>query len=173
MERGVLADTGQNDTLYRTEDGGKTWAVSSVQDVAEPGVRQFAFVSPDEGWKVYCPQNKSIRISHMTDGVLSDSPVEVASDAFAYAFTFIDDQTGMILAEEPPFRTDSRMKLLVTNDAGQTWEPHSLPEGVNGNILILLQDQLPMQFSDELHGWILSAYGLLATGDGGKTWTWE
>ena len=65
------------------------------------------------------------------------------------------------------------MKLLVTEDAGKTWVPHLLPKGINGFTIVELQSQLPMQFTDDLHGWILSAYGLLATQDGGKTWAWK
>jgi hypothetical protein len=44
---------------------------------------------------------------------------------------------------------------------------------INGDILVLMQDRFPMQFTDDRHGSILSAYGLLATQDGGKTWRWE
>jgi photosystem II stability/assembly factor-like uncharacterized protein len=65
------------------------------------------------------------------------------------------------------------MKLLVTEDAGKTWEPHSLPEGINGATIVMLQNQLSMQFTDDLHGWILSVYGLLVTQDGGQTWAWK
>ena len=75
--------------------------------------------------------------------------------------------------EEPPYTQDSKMELMVTADAGKTWESHPLPEKINGFTMVLLQNQLPMQFSDDLHGWILTVYGLLATQDGGKTWTWK
>lgn len=172
-ENGIIVSAGQNDTLYRTVDGGETWEVFSTKEVPEPGIRQFAFISLNEGWKIHCPQNKNINISHTTDGTVWQNPSEVASDALANAFTFLTDQEGMILVEEPPFQSESRMKLLVTKDAGKTWEEHLLPEGINGDTIVIMHHQRPMQFIDKSHGWILSSYGLLATQDGGKTWTWE
>lgn len=77
-----------------------------------------------------------------------------------------------MLVEEPPFKQDSRMKLLVSEDTGKTWTTRLLPEGINRNTLVMLQNQSPMQFTDDSHGCILSANGLFRTQDGGKTWMW-
>lgn len=175
-ENGIAISAGGNNEFYRTSDGGETWESTSRQIPAN-GIDQFAFLSGTEGWEICNPGGYQtaydISISHVTDGTTWQTPTEVLQGAASYAFTFLSRQKAMMLVEEPPYNQNSRMKLLVTEDAGKKWEPHSLPEGINGVTIDLLQNQLPMQFTDDLHGWILSAYGLLATQDGGKTWTWK
>jgi photosystem II stability/assembly factor-like uncharacterized protein len=175
-ENGLVISAGKDSAFYRTRDGGKTWE-SAPREIPANGIDQFAFISDLGGWEVCNPGDYKtpydITISHMTDGAAWQEPTEVEPGAWSYALTFLSDQKAMMLVEEPPFKPESRMKLLVTADAGKTWEPHLLPEGVNGFTVVMLKNQLPMQFADDLHGWILSAYGLLATQDGGKTWAWE
>lgn len=172
---GIAISAGKNGAFYRTQDSGKTWA-SAPRKMPANGIDQFAFLSGTEGWEVCNPGNYKtpydIAISHMMDGATWQAPIEIKQGAWSYALTFLSGQKAMMLVEEPPFNQDSRMKLLVTEDAGKTWEPYLLPEGING-ATIMLQNQPPMQFDDDLHGWILTAYGLLATQDGGKTWIWK
>lgn len=173
---GIAISAGENGAFYRTQDSGKTWT-SAPRKMPANGIDQFAFLSGTEGWEVCNPGNYKtpydIAISHMMDGATWQAPIEIKQGAWSYALTFLSGQKAMMLVEEPPFKQDSRMKLLVTADAGKTWEPHSLPEGINGSTIVMLNNQLPMQFDDDLHGWILTAYGLLATQDGGKTWIWK
>lgn len=175
-DNGIAISAGKNGAFYRTHDGGKTWTPALLEMPAN-GTFQFAFLSGTEGWEICNPGDYKtpydISISHMTNGESWQEPTEVKQGAASYALTFLSEQKAMMLVEEPPYNTDSRMKLLVTEDSGKTWEPHMLPEGINGAAIVMLQNQLSMQFADDLHGWILSAYGLLATQDGGKTWTWE
>lgn len=171
-KNGVLADGG-NALLYRTSDGGKTWQSGSLQ--ADGSERpQFSFLSPAEGWEIdnlgSAGTPYKIELSRIPAG--GAQPAEVEQDASSYAFFFRDARTGMVLAEKPPFRPDSRMELLTTADGGKTWDRHPLPPGIDGDSLYLVRNQLPMQFTDEAHGWILTGHGLMRTEDGGRTWTW-
>lgn len=171
-QNGVLADSG-NSLLYRTSDGGKTWQSSALQTPAG-GNAQFAFLSPEEGWAIGNPGSAGTPYRIELGRIPSDSeaPASVEQDASSYGVVFLNGRSGMILAEKPPFRADSRLELLTTQDGGATWDRHPLPPGISGDTLHLIRNQLPMQFADEAHGWILTGHGLMRTGDGGRTWAW-
>ena len=174
-KNGVLADGG-NALLYRTSDGGKTWQSSALQIDGNERT-QFAFLSPADGWQIANRGNAGtpykIELGRISaDGTLQ-ATAEVEQDASSYAFFFRDARTGMVLAEKPPFRADSRMELLTTADGGKTWDRHPLPTEISGDTLHLLKNQFSMQFADEAHGWILTGHGLMKTDDGGRTWAWN
>ena len=173
---GIIVTSDSRGAYYRTSDGGETWTAipRSGEDSA---LDQFAFISANQGWKLRNPGTSktpyAVLMSHTSDGKTWEEDGTVASGAAAYAFVFLSDQKAIMLAEAPPYQQDSRMELLTTKDGGKSWEMHPLPEGINGNTFGMTGSQLSMRFSDDAHGWLLTAFGLLATQDGGRTWTWE
>jgi photosystem II stability/assembly factor-like uncharacterized protein len=172
---GIIIWPGSSSTFYHTKDGGKTWESSALDKPAD-GLSQFSFISCSEGWEICNPGSYKttyiVKMCHTTDGTSWQAPVEVERNARVCAFSFLSDKKALMLVEETPFKPDSRMKLLGTEDAGSTWVSHLLPGEINGTTLEPLNQQ-PMQFTDESHGWILSAHGLLKTVDGGKMWMWQ
>ena len=120
---GIVIRSGSDNIIYRTKDGGKTWEVSTQQRPAD-GISQFSFISSSEGWEICNPGNYKtkydIKISHSTDGIAWQIPIEAEANSWAYAFSFLSDRKALMLVEEPPFKQDSRMKLLVSEDTGKT-----------------------------------------------------
>ena len=176
-KNGLIITSDSRGAYYRTSDGGKTWTATS-RDSTDSALDQFAFLTSTQGWKLRNPGNYqtpyAVLMSHTSDGTTWEKDGTIVSDAASYAIALLSRQKAMILVEEPPYQEDSRMELLTTEDGGKTWEPHALPQGVNGNTLVMPDDsQMPMQFTDNTHGWLLTASGLLATQDGGRTWAWQ
>lgn len=169
-DSGIVATTDAGAPIfYRTPDGGRTWELIPQ---GSKGIYQFSFLSPKQGWKIFeVGQGQfTLELSRMEDGVNWQSMGQISAQAWPYGIDFVSPAKGFILIQEPPFQTNSQLKLLVTTDGGRTWSPHPFP---NGFLLETLADQMPIQFTDEQHGWILSTQGLLRTQDGGKTWAWE
>lgn len=94
---------------------------------------------------------------------------QIGTDTYSYGIEFISEDKGWMLIEEPAYKSGSRKKLMFTADGGQTWSAHVFPDGFELDLLA----SNPMQFTDDLHGWILTMYGLLKTEDNGRTWTWK
>lgn len=182
-KNGIIAGEGEKETICRTSDGGKTWNASALKQ-PENAAGQFAFLSPSAGWLVCSPSangnSGQISLSRLApDGKSWQAPVSAARSAGSCALFFSSAQNGMVLAQGNPEQENSRFDLLTTSDAGKTWASHPLPEGVDPSAFDLtlgqpaIRNQCPMQFADDAHGWILSVQGLLATTDGGRTWSWQ
>ncbi|WP_411676440.1 YCF48-related protein [Caproicibacter sp.] len=138
--------------VYRTSDGGKTWSSSAYGggDSVISDQRELRRISGDKtDWK---------------------SPVSALKSAGAVAAALLPEGKGMLLTAGSS--GDGVYELLTTSDAGKTWNPHPF-KGVAQDAFDLLRDPCPMQFTDGAHGWILAAHGLLATADGGRSWTWR
>ena len=90
-------------------------------------------------------------------------------DTHTLGLNFLDEDTGWILTEKPAYKADSKISLMFTEDGGRTWSDHPFPDSFR---LETLKAQIPMEFVDAAHGWILSLDGLMKTNDGGKTWTY-
>ncbi len=166
----LILKKADNMVFYRTRDGGKTWQGTGV----EPGkgsINQFSFISGMQGWEI-CSSLRDHRVSlnRMKDGVRWEPLKQIGSNAYSYGIEFISENKGWVLLEEPAYQTGSRKKLMSTEDGGQTWSVHVFPKDFE---MDTLQEQIPMQFMEDGHGWVLTRVGLLKTGDGGRTWEWK
>ena len=169
-DHGMMVTTKVNQ-IYRTEDGGKTWK-ESVQERLN-GRYQYFFVSNNEGWLTHTTFDQSTYAVDLSQLKKDESTWEslgrVGSNTYSYGIYFISKDKGWMIVEESPFQ--GTFKLVVTYDGGKTWSSHQFPEGFRLN---LQGNNVPVQFTDEKHGWILSMRdGLLSTNDGGRTWTWN
>lgn len=175
---GVAASDSADRPVYRTADGGKTWTLLSAKP-PEKTAGQYAFRSASSGWQVCNPGGYGtpyrLELSRLSaDGGSWQAPALAGDDAACYALAFPSDEDGFLLEEKSPGAAGiGRMELMTTADGGKTWDAHFFPEGVGGSDMNLIRSQLPMQFADGAHGWILTGGGLLATADGGRTWAWR
>ena len=175
-KNGVAAGDSAEKPVCRTADGGKTWTLLSAEP-PENAAGQYEFLSASSGRQVCSPGRGGkpyrLELSRLSpDGGLWGAPALAADNAACRALAFFSEEKGFLLAEESP-GTDGRMELLTTQDGGKTWDAHLFPEDVSGGGLNNICSQFPMQFTDDLYGWILTGSGLLATRDGGKTWIWQ
>lgn len=168
---GLLISTKADSTdYYQTKDGGRTWQITELK--SEKGsINQFSFVSGKQGWGTSSPMGDNVvSLKKMKDGSAWELLKRIGTNTHSYGIEFISEDKGWMLIEEPAYKPDSRKKLLITADGGQTWSSHLFPKGFE---LETIESQIPMQFTDDWHGWILTRYGLLKTEDGGITWTWK
>lgn len=166
---GIMAAPIANATnFYRTQDGGHTWDLSLKEN--SRGIYQFSFMSPNQGWQVFSggTGRNSIDFSRMKGWGNWRDLSQISANALAYGIDFISPEQGFMVLEDSPFGSGRRVKLLVTTNGGRTWSSHSFPSGFR---LDMLSDHIPIQFTDDKHGWILSTLGLLRTNDGGNSWT--
>jgi photosystem II stability/assembly factor-like uncharacterized protein len=156
--------------LYNTSDGGNTWNLMVPHDSSQTS-NQYSFVSPELAWKTNLSgKDQIIDLDQTKDGSNWQPLPRVSSNLWCYGITFTSKDIGYMLVDDPPFKPNSLVKLLVTSDGGHTWSSYSFPHGFK---LDTLGRQIPMQFTDSKHGWILSIYGLLSTQDGGATWNYK
>jgi photosystem II stability/assembly factor-like uncharacterized protein len=180
--------------VLHTADGGKTWSEKSRTNLENPSemISYFGFFSPKDGLLI-----EGNSVSRTADGGKTWESVNSGQDAFIrqvelrglsgdstkwqkpaggedahlYAASLLPGGTGFVLAGEE--KQNGRMELLTTSDAGKTWSPHPFPEEINGEMFDPVLNPCILQFTDAAHGWILAAYGLLSTSDGGRSWAWQ
>lgn len=148
--------------VWNTTDGGKTWVQQRSSRLLN--LRAVNFINPTTGWAV----GASTILKTNNGGSLWEFqglPANVPADF--RAASFLDYNTGWI--------TGNASKVLQTNN-GTTWEAAS-----SGGLTIL-DSLLGVFFLDNNTGWVVGgtargSFGIkgvnkvLATTDGGKTWT--
>lgn len=171
QDNGILISTkADNTVIYRTKDGGRTWQVTEIK-TEKGSINQFSFISGKQGWETNASAgDKATSLNKMKDGSTWELLQQIGPDIHPYGVEFISEDSGWMLIEEPAYKSNSRKKLMITADGCNTWSSCVFPEGFE---LETTKSQIPMQFVDDLHGWILTSYGLLRTVDGGKTWMWK
>jgi photosystem II stability/assembly factor-like uncharacterized protein len=150
--------------LFKSIDGGVTWteALDIDDDSAIP---EPYFVDASTGWLVRRLSDGSIDISRTTDGGVTWIPRWTGGDwnDRLGGVAAIDTSTLWVVGGGGD-QTDAGELKLVTRDGGATWT--EVPPTSNDMVLF------DVHFVDALHGWAIGARGsVIATGDGGDTWT--
>lgn len=101
------------------------------------------------------------------------NPFSALKGSGGIAAALLPGGKGMVLTETSSGGSPGRYELLTTADGGNIWSPHLFPNGLGPDTFESLQDQCPMQFTDDLHGWILTSHGVLSTVDGGCSWAFR
>ncbi|MDF2630300.1 MAG: C-terminal target protein, partial [Symbiobacteriaceae bacterium] len=155
---------------FATTDGGKTW--TALPDGPCDG--SFSFVSPQTGWLLCATgggaglETKDIyrtddgartwrRVA--TDGGWPGQGGNLPLGSYLSSFEFLDENHGWI--------GEAKGGLIVTHDGGATWERLPPTGEVNGD----LQFFTPERGYAVLTQHYQQVSTLVATTDGGKTWT--
>lgn len=139
-------------TIYKTEDGGETWA-AQYYGYDELPLHDVFFIDSNAGWAV----GDAGAILHTQDGGSSWHAQESGTPNHLRSVHFTDANTGRAVGVSGT--------LLYTTDQGSTWKHHDI--GVP-------QHLESIHFTDADTGWIAggdTGTGLiLHTTDGGITW---
>lgn len=153
--------------LFRTVDGGQTWAREAADTVFD--FITVSFVDADEGWAggVYDWDNQSA-LMHTTDGGATWSFVPTGDAVWTFDIAkvqFLDADHGWILQSYAG-------QMARTTDGGATWQVLDTA-GMTGTS--------DFTFLDAQHGWLVGQASQEADGtpigktayttDGGVTWT--
>jgi photosystem II stability/assembly factor-like uncharacterized protein len=152
---GTMADPR---AVLRTADGGRTWRqVGRVGDGEAGRVTALSFVDSRRGWAVAEEWDRAhARTLYRTaDGGATWTAVATSRESKDLYFdvSFLDERTGYVASRYG--------HLFVTRDGGETFAPVDVADSRNSQ----------MAFASELVGWKLADWELLATADGGRSWT--
>ncbi len=134
------------------------------------------FVNDQLGWAV----GDAGAIWHTADGGATWKPQQSPISCSLMGVDFLDAQHGVAVGGiYDPHTHTSRGVLLITGDGGQTWrqEPQPLLPALQGIKMLPPQPAADGASAKRLHGFAwgqpsgLHPSGLLATDDGGRTWT--
>lgn len=152
---------GDGGTVFRTEDGGRTWTPQSI--ATTDNVNDIYFRNKENGFLL-----AGSRIFRTNNG----GRVWIESNRFAprdfggtpelYSIRFADKKSGWIVGAVS--RRDEIIDSLVlfTDDGGVSWRRQLVP---------VKSELIHLDFPDKLTGWIVGAGGtVLHTNDGGRTW---
>lgn len=127
-------------TVYRTQDGGRTWDPSTSISISAGGTGTLDFVDSQHGWLLFSLEagmsHEEVALYRTTDGGIHWQQVSLTSGTPGTStpgslplvcdksgITFSDATTGWAGGACP----GGKLFLYVTHDAGQTWKPVTLP----------------------------------------------
>jgi photosystem II stability/assembly factor-like uncharacterized protein len=147
---------GENDTVLRTEDGGRTWRPHSGAFRQHGGTHFYtqliaaAFVTPQSGWAV-----GNYGIIHTEDGGRTWQKQSSGSNAILNSVTFVTPQSGWAVGYLGA--------ILHTTNGGRTWQKQN-----SGGTVDLFY---AVTFITPQSGWAAGSDGIiLHTDDGGRIW---
>ena len=134
--------------LWRTVDGGGTWAERALPGGAGEQLGSMVFPSVSTGWFIV-----GEAIYKTTDGGRRWTRQTTGGRRALYDLEFVDSRYGWAVG--------ARGTILATRDGGAHWRPQS--SGTKAGLG-------SVDFIDRLHGWAGDSRVRLRTSDGGKTW---
>ncbi len=148
--------------IYRTTDGGFTWAPCQGQTLANSAI---SMIDSLHGWATDYYLNQT-EILHTTDG-----GIHWVQQRFVYQENYVATAAQNIHRNTTVGNTyqtnPDTGKIISTRNAGQSWS-----ERTPADSIVRFRK---IQFVDSLHGWtnasVSNRLGLLRTIDGGQTWT--
>lgn len=144
--------------VYRTADGGATWAAVQVWTSMHPGpvLDAFAAVSVGEAWGV-----GRGNLYHFANGTWT---ADQAPDGLAFVdVAFADAAHGAALADDADhcsWSSPCRAMLFTTTDGGARWAQRPMPGIVPGGLALAGPEVMLLT----------TARGLLRSSDGGAKW---
>ncbi len=147
-----------------TEDGGKRWTTLAWHPSFASGMTQVfhaQFLSPQRGWVV----NASDQLLSTANGGHSWHPVHQFAPG-PVTIDFLSSQDGWALSGVKSPGVAPRQwheSILMTTDGGTHW--------TSVGTVPLLENPSSLSFTSMHIGWIATEYGLLATTNGGHTWS--
>jgi photosystem II stability/assembly factor-like uncharacterized protein len=155
----------ERSTVLKTTDGGKKWKVLKIPtDQLNLTVHDIVFVSDNVGW-VLVGDN----VYQTLDGGESwrlQSPSQ--SRPVISSLFFLDENNGWaagysnIFVENVRSADEIKGKILRTSDGGRTWSE----VWVNTSE----KQYYYVHFSDQIHGWLISADKVYRTNNAGRSW---
>jgi photosystem II stability/assembly factor-like uncharacterized protein len=147
---------GTDGFIIKTTDGGKTW--NQLENKYSNNLNRILFRDENNGWTI---GEKGI-ILHTIDGGSNWSLQPSNTNISLNGIDLIGTDGAIIVGEQST--------ILISHDDSQNWQTVSVD-----SISPIYYSFEDVYFRDELHGWIGGGFymytALLATADGGQTWT--
>ncbi len=121
----VVWASGSGGTVLRTLDGGASWQALTVPDAKDLDFRSVRALDANTAWVMSSGPGAKSRIYETADGGAHWSLLYTNPDSggFYDALAFWDARRGMVLGDP----VDGQFVVLVTEDAGKTWNRRKLP----------------------------------------------
>ncbi|MDF2626488.1 MAG: hypothetical protein K0R39_319 [Symbiobacteriaceae bacterium] len=149
----------QNDQLYSSKDGGRTWQYE--HRIA----RQVDFVSPTHGFTLEGGALFATKDGGQTWRQTAASPCGDAGERWSSFLSFSSPEDGWIACGSQPGAGMQGKAIYRTRDGGVTWEG---VEGPMGKAERFIAD---VAFLSPDRGYVLDLGIIYTTADGGQTWT--
>jgi len=147
-------------TYSTTDDGGHSWENPRVLPVTQLGDASFS--DPAHGWALDGATGALIATA---DGARTWTTLgTMPAGTSPTGIELLTPTTGWVWSTDPT----GQMAILATGDGGRSWTRDDLPPVVTGGNGPGTPQVL---FIDPGHGWLLTAAGLWATTDGGRSWS--
>lgn len=164
-------------TVARSRDGGKTWSPQGLLTRKPGSWIKVAFATPDHGFAaVQNPREgfgtDTVTLQKTDDGgrTWANLPA-LEGDYWVQGLAFPSADRAFLLVLRDPLSPQPTAQLLQTADGGKTWQTSPVTAGDANPLPDAPPEATRLFFVDNSHGWILTPGGMLATRDGGRTWS--
>ena len=185
---GVAGVDGGGEIVVRSADGGRTWKQVSIPGIQSDASNMYvasAFMGDKDIWFVQSGQYDSFlpdyNVVFTRDGGntwQSSQPLDTSVQLEFFTvtdLTFVDENTGWILAHVGAGMNHDYIIIYRTDDGGETWQ--KLLDPFNDSPGLQSCQKNSIWFSDGEHGWLTGTCNGVAPGvllfkttDGGSTW---
>lgn len=152
----VCGFNGNYGKVYKTTDGGTSWAEMLSTPGPQQTFYQVQFVNADTGFAAGYPGSLVYKTTDGGNTWVSKNTGASGANTWIYAMQFVTPQKG--------FAMIANEQIAMTNDGGDTWTKQNLLAGMTIT---------SMHFGDSLNGYILTSSDtvMYKTVNGGVTWT--
>ena len=176
VSKKVVWISGSRATVFRTDNGGKTWQSTTMTSRANLDLRDIHGFDAKTAVAISSGEAEKglANILRTTDGGLTWNTV-FATDikgVFFDAVSFWDDRNGIVQSDP----IDGKLFLVTTADGGLTWkrvDPQALPPMLEGEAAFAASGTA-MTVQGKSNVWIATGGGKTArvfrSTDGGRTW---